>query len=119
MVEKLTNIFCFILAIVKYNFLNVVPIALHKVVDIISDVYVVFNEENEIVDYNRAFAATWTGVCRKAGIRQVLGQNCPGVDAGAFDSMLRRALRRETGLPRRITATILMSCWSRRSSESR
>lgn len=86
------TVLIFILAIVKYNFLNVVPIALHKVVDIISDVYVVFNEENEIVDYNHAFAATWAGVYRKAGIRQVLGQNCPGFDAGAFDSMLRRAI---------------------------
>ncbi|MDD5602469.1 MAG: histidine kinase N-terminal 7TM domain-containing protein [Eubacteriales bacterium] len=43
-------------AIMKFNFLNIVPIALKNVVDLISDSFVVLNEEMRIVDFNRTFA---------------------------------------------------------------
>lgn len=45
----------FFLAIFKFNFLNIVPIALQKVVDYISDAFVVLDEQLNIIDYNKTF----------------------------------------------------------------
>lgn len=45
----------FALAIFKFDFLSVNPIALQKIVDRISDGYIVLNEENIITDYNDTF----------------------------------------------------------------
>lgn len=87
------TIILFILAIVKYNFLDVVPIALQKVVDIISDVYVVFSEEYEIIDFNNAFEMTWAGVARKAGISEVMKQNCPDFDEVKFGILVNQSVR--------------------------
>jgi len=86
------TIIIFILAIAKYSFLSVVPIALQKVIDIISDVYVVFNEEYEIIDFNNAFEMTWPGVSRKTGISQVIKQNCPDFDEEQFGCLVSQAV---------------------------
>lgn len=48
-------IVCFALAIFKFKFLSVAPIALQKVVDRISDGYLVINEDNKITDFNQTF----------------------------------------------------------------
>lgn len=45
----------FALAIFKFNFLSVNPIALQRIVDRISDGYIVLNEDNIITDYNKTF----------------------------------------------------------------
>ncbi|MGE5474549.1 MAG: histidine kinase N-terminal 7TM domain-containing protein [Ignavibacteriales bacterium] len=47
------------LAIIKFDFLNVVPIALEKVVDHISDSFIVINEDFEIIDFNKTFSRTF------------------------------------------------------------
>lgn len=49
-----TIIFCAI-AILKFQFLGVAPIALQKIVDRISDGYVVLDEYNTITDFNKTF----------------------------------------------------------------
>lgn len=57
--------FCIIfysLAILKYKFLNVLPIALQNVVDHISDSYIIINEDLEVIDYNKTFTDTFKGV---------------------------------------------------------
>ena len=46
------SVICFTLAIFKFDFLKVAPIALQKVVDRISDSYVVVNENNKVGDVN-------------------------------------------------------------------
>lgn len=43
------------LAIFKFNFLRTTPIALQRIVDRISDSYIILNENYEIVDYNKTF----------------------------------------------------------------
>lgn len=43
------------IAIFKFQFLGVAPIALQKIVDRISDGYVVLNEDNTITDFNKTF----------------------------------------------------------------
>ena len=42
-------------AILKFNFLKITPIALQKIVDRISDGYVVLDEDNLITDFNKTF----------------------------------------------------------------
>lgn len=86
----------FILAIVKLDFLNIVPIALHKVVNIISDAYVVFNEEYEIVDFNNAFIMNWDGVSRKAGIYEVIKRGYPDFDEEQFIHKVGKSIREQT-----------------------
>ena len=53
------SVICFTLAIFKFDFLKVAPIALQKVVDRISDSYVVVNEDNVIIDFNETFLKTF------------------------------------------------------------
>jgi signal transduction histidine kinase len=48
-------VLCFAVAIFKYKFLNVIPIALKNVVDNISDAFVVIDESANIIEYNRMF----------------------------------------------------------------
>ncbi|MGE5329381.1 MAG: histidine kinase N-terminal 7TM domain-containing protein [Deltaproteobacteria bacterium] len=48
-------IICLAFAIFKFDFLNIVPVALQNVVDQISDSYVIINEELEVIDYNKTF----------------------------------------------------------------
>lgn len=45
---------CFSISIFRYKFLSVIPIALKKVVDIISDGFIVIDLECRIVDYNNS-----------------------------------------------------------------
>lgn len=53
------SVICLTLAIFKFDFLKVAPIALQKVVDRISDSYVVVNEDNVIIDFNETFLKTF------------------------------------------------------------
>lgn len=46
-------------AIFKFNFLGVAPIALQKVVDKISDSYIVLNENKKVIDFNKTFLNTF------------------------------------------------------------
>ena len=48
-------IFFYALAIFKFGFLKITPIALQKIVDRISDGYIVINQENVIIDFNKTF----------------------------------------------------------------
>ena len=45
----------FTFAILKFNFLNITPIALRKIVDRMSDGYVVLDDNNLITDFNQTF----------------------------------------------------------------
>ena len=50
-----TTVAFFSIAILKFNFLNVTPIALQTVVDRMSDGYIVLDENNTIIDFNKTF----------------------------------------------------------------
>lgn len=43
---------CYAIALFKFNFINLTPIALQKVVDKMSDAYLVIDENNLIIDFN-------------------------------------------------------------------
>lgn len=49
------SIICFSLAIFKFNFLSVAPIALQRIVDRISDLYLVINDNFKVIDFNKPF----------------------------------------------------------------
>lgn len=53
------TILFFALAIFKFKFLSVTPIAMQKIVDRMSDSFVVVNEENIITDFNDTFLKTF------------------------------------------------------------
>ena len=46
-------VFFFVIAIFKFKFLSIAPIALQRVVDRISDGSLVLNEDNKIIDFNK------------------------------------------------------------------
>jgi len=48
-------VFFYSLAIFKFNFLSATPIALQRIVDRMSDSYIVINEDNNIIDFNQTF----------------------------------------------------------------
>ncbi len=48
-------ILLYAIAIFKFDFMNVTPIALQKIVDRISDGYIVLDAENVIIDFNKTF----------------------------------------------------------------
>lgn len=52
------SILIFTLAIFKFKFLRVTPVALQKIVDRISDTYIVINEDNVITDFNKTLLTT-------------------------------------------------------------
>lgn len=85
----------FIFATIKFDFLNVIPIALQTVVDLISDSYVVINEEFEIIDYNKAFLGNFAGVGRKIGIMTVIKRNFSDFDTATFMRFLNEAIRKQ------------------------
>ena len=66
----LTIIFC-ALAIFKFNFLGATPIALQKIVDRISDSYIVLSDDGTITDFNQTFLSTFN-IKKKTELR---GQN--------------------------------------------
>lgn len=53
------SIICFALAIFKFDFLGIAPIALRKIVDRISDSYIVLNDDGNITDFNKTFLTTF------------------------------------------------------------
>lgn len=85
----------FIIATVKFDFLNVIPIAQHTVIDLISDSYVVINEDFEIIDYNKAFAVSFAGVSRKGDIMEIISNNYGDFDAKRFMDFLHEAVREQ------------------------
>lgn len=52
-------VFFLTFSVIKFNFLSITPIALEKVVDRMSDCYVVLNEKNVIIDFNKPFVQTF------------------------------------------------------------
>ena len=53
------SIICFALAIFKFDFLEIAPIALRKIADRMSDSYLVLNDDGTITDFNQTFLVTF------------------------------------------------------------
>jgi len=55
-------IMCFALAIFKFKFLNIAPIALQRINDLISDSYLIIDSDWFVIDFNKTFTDTFSGV---------------------------------------------------------
>lgn len=53
---------CYTMAIFRFDFLKIAPIALQTVVDRISDGFLVINEEYKVIDYNKTIATTFKDI---------------------------------------------------------
>ena len=53
------SIICFALAIFRFDFLGIAPIALRKIADRMSDSYLVLNDDGTITDFNKTFLVTF------------------------------------------------------------
>jgi signal transduction histidine kinase len=56
------TIFLFSFAILRLNFLNITPIAMQRIVDLISDSFIIINQNFEVIDYNETFIRTFSGI---------------------------------------------------------
>lgn len=52
-------IICYAIAIFKFDFLNISPIATQRIVDNMSDSYIVLNEDNIVIDFNKTLLDTF------------------------------------------------------------
>lgn len=88
----------FSMAIFKFKFLNIVPIALQRIVDLISDSYVVVNEAGEIIDYNKSFVDTFQGIMhieRKDNIIDILSKVELHTDMTKIIGLIKEALEKK------------------------
>ncbi len=70
------SVLLFYFAILRYDFLGVVPVALQRIVDHISDSFLVIDKNGRIIDFNRTFTDAFGGVCRirrKQTLREAAG----------------------------------------------
>ncbi len=84
------------LAIFKFQFLKVSPIALQRVVDQISDSYLVLNESLTIIDFNLTFLNTFgfsPTVVRNCPIYELLDKaNEPSLNKDTMQDLINKAL---------------------------
>ena len=87
-------IFCYALAIFKFDFLKVAPIAMQRVVDRMSDSFLVVNEDNIITDFNetllKTFKLSTTAVRNANFIEFVSSQKLSGLDTSLLTSTLKK-----------------------------
>jgi hypothetical protein len=76
-------VICYAISIIKFNFLNIAPIALQTVVDRISDSFIVINEECDIIDYNKTFSDRFNAI-----IDIKRGNNVLNIFSGIHESNL-------------------------------
>lgn len=57
-------VICFAFAIFKFQFLNLAPIALQRIVDLISDSYIIIDNDWKIIDFNKTFTDTFNPVLK-------------------------------------------------------
>ena len=70
-----TSIVCITLAIFNFDFFKITPIALQRVVDRMSDGYIIVNDENIVTDFNQTFLNLFslkTGELRNININDLI-----------------------------------------------
>ncbi len=72
------TIICFAIGIFRYDFLSLTPIALQKVVDQISDAYLILSESLLVIDYNQAIISNFSElfvIRRKSSLIELVRSN--------------------------------------------
>lgn len=86
------GIICFSIAIFKFDFLSIVPVALQTVVDHISDSYIVLNDRFEITDFNKPFAENFkeiSSIKRKESIEKIFHRQLTEHTAEIIENLLQ------------------------------
>lgn len=81
-------------AIFKFNFLSVTPIAMQRIVDRISDSFLVLNEDNVITDFNdtllKTFNLSANSVRNKNFIKFIKDQNIENLDLNSIMELFKK-----------------------------
>ena len=91
-------VFFFTLAIFKFDFLSITPIALEKIVDRMSDSYIVLNDRNIIIDFNKSFLTTF-----KVKDSQIRNINVFDWDKSVHLPKLKKSLQSVSVSPKTVT----------------
>ena len=88
------TVFCYAFAIFKFKFLSVTPIAMQRIVDRISDSFMVLNEDNIITDFNdtllKTFNLSANNVRNKNFITFISSQNIDNLDINSIIETLEK-----------------------------
>lgn len=88
------GILFYAIAIFKFNFLSVTPIALQKAVDRISDSYIILDEANSISDFNHTLMATFSlseNLLRKSNLFSLIKKINLNVDISKLEKLIQQA----------------------------
>lgn len=88
------GILFYAIAIFKFNFLSVTPIALQKAVDRISDSYIILDEANSISDFNHTLMATFSlseNLLRKSNLFSLIKKINLNVDISKLKKLIQQA----------------------------
>lgn len=88
------GILFYAIAIFKFNFLSVTPIALQKAVDRISDSYIILDEANSISDFNHTLMATFSlseNLLRKSNLFSLIEKINLNVDISKLKKLIQQA----------------------------
>jgi two-component system sensor histidine kinase HupT/HoxJ len=91
---------CFALAIFRFDFLGVAPIALQTIVDRISDGFLVINEDYQVIDFNKTLSTTFRDVIlirRKETLENIMKGTGLANEYDALVSIIENA--RESRVP--------------------
>lgn len=101
-ITYIVTLFCYALAMFKLQLFKTSPIALQKIVDRISDSYIVLNEDNIITDFNETFLTTFqlnASTVRNTNIFDLLSTSKQKV---VNDVILKDALQETRNSPKTI-----------------
>ena len=88
------TIICFTIAIFKFKFLSVTPIAMQRIVDRMSDSFLVINEDGIITDFNDTFLKTFklsSSVVRNANfVKFLTASKLVDIDSNFIKSILEQ-----------------------------
>lgn len=88
------TLFLLAIAMLRFNLLDATPIALQKIVDRISDSYLVLNENNIIIDFNKTFLSTFelkSSDVRNIDILDFIKNNEYKINIKKFTNALKKA----------------------------
>ena len=94
------TVFLWSLAIFKFDFLNIIPIALQKVVDHISDSFIVIDENYNIIDFNNTFYNNFKDLIEIKRSMNLLDEisknNVVSIVKNEFEDVIRKSINEES-----------------------
>ena len=88
------TLICYSLAIFKFKFLSVSPIAIQRIVDRMSDSFIVLNEDNVVTDFNHTFLQTFhlqSNIIRNQNFIEFIEKNnLPNLDIESIKEILKK-----------------------------